>query len=540
MVGGGIAGLAAAWELVTGPGWEGASPPTVHVFEAGADVGGKLRSAEFAGRRVDLAADAFLARRPEATELCLEIGLGGDLVPVGASGASIWARGRLRAMPARLNLGVPTRWWPLARSGILGPTESLRVAKDVVLPHFASGVIIGDRSVGEIVSERLGRPVVDRLVDPLVGGIHAGGVDDLSAAATFPALIAAATQPGSLMHRLGRVGASASRSSPSAPPGPGGPAAGPSGPRPSATSPVPPATEPSAGPLFWSLTGTTASLVDGLVAALEARGVQIHTGTRVDAVDGSGSTGGRWSLALSRADGAQSNGSRADGSRADRARSDGAPSTVDGVVIAVPAPEAAVLLAPHAPVAAGMLSVIDYASVAVVTLSVPPGSIGGRLTGTGFLVPRTSVIDDHPALITGVTYLGRKWPHLARPDEELIRASVGRFGDERHQRLGDDELQASVVGELGTLLGLRGAPRETLVTRWENAFPQYRPGHLLRVAKIEEDVGRLVGVALAGAALRGVGIPACIGSGRTAARHVMASVGVNSGNSRGGAGQGPT
>jgi oxygen-dependent protoporphyrinogen oxidase len=526
VVGGGIAGLAAAWELMVGSERDGTPIPEVHVFEADDRLGGKLRSAAFAGREVDLAADAFLGRRPEATELCHEIGVADQLVPVGATGASIWARGRLRAMPDGLNLGVPTRWLPLARSGILGPLESLRVARDVALPHFATANVMGDRSVGEIVVERLGRPIVDRLVDPLVGGINAGSVDDLSAAATFPALIAAAHQPGSFMHRLGR-----------------------------ARSPQPITSGgPDGAPPFWSLAGTTASLADRLAAALEERGVRIHTGTRVDAIDGGrpgvvgrGPGRGRWSLVLAPEDGAaHDNGPPVNG-HADAALASGSAANgigslvVDGVVIAVPATEAAVLLAPYAPVAAGMLSVIDYASVAVVTLSLPANSFGVELSGTGFLVPRTSIIDDRPALVTGCTYLGRKWPHLARPDEELIRASVGRFGDERHQQLDDDELQASVRGELATILGLHNTPLATRVTRWEKAFPQYRPGHLLRVAKIEEDLAGLDGIALAGAALRGVGIPACIGSGRAAARRVLASVSAGTGAVGGhtGTGTGP-
>ena len=180
VVGAGIAGLAAAWELVVASDRAGTPAPIVRVLESGDRVGGKLRAAEFAGRTVDLAADAFLARRPEATELCGELGLSDQLVPVGASGASIWARGRLRSMPDGLNLGVPTRWWPLARSGILSPAESLAAARDVVIPHRRGNPVFGDRSVGEIVGERLGRPVVDRLVDPLIGGINAGDVDDLA------------------------------------------------------------------------------------------------------------------------------------------------------------------------------------------------------------------------------------------------------------------------------------------------------------------------------------------------------------------------
>ncbi len=116
IVGGGVAGLAAAWELVGGPDAPtGDDRPVVHVLEAGDRVGGRVRSTGFAGRTVDLAADGFLARRPEAVELCGEIGASDELVPVGATGAAILARGRLRPMPDGLALGVPTRWLPLAR-----------------------------------------------------------------------------------------------------------------------------------------------------------------------------------------------------------------------------------------------------------------------------------------------------------------------------------------------------------------------------------------------------------------------------------------
>jgi oxygen-dependent protoporphyrinogen oxidase len=495
VVGGGISGLAAAWELVAGAG--DVPRPEVHVFEAADRIGGKLQSAEFAGRTVDLAADAFLARRPEATELADELGITGSLVPVGASGASIWARGRLREMPGHLNLGVPTRWWPLARSGILSPMESLRPALDLITPHRRGGSAFGDRPVGDIVGQRLGRRVVERLVDPLVGGINAGGVDRLSAAATFPVLIAADHQPGSLMRSLGRaVSRAAAR------PGPG---AGP---------PVAPS------PVFWSLPEGTASLATTLADALRDRGVVIHTGSTVEAAEhrpGGMASSSEWCLSVARS-----------GPGTDRAgahlKARTAGHDVDALILATPAPEAAVLLAPIAPEAAGMLSAIGYASVSVVTLAVPPAAMGTSLRGTGFLVPRTSEVDGRPALVTGVTYLGRKWPHLARPGDELIRVSVGRFGDDRHAGLDDDELVASVLGELGGLVGLRERPLDARVTRWEHAFPQYEVGHLIRVGMVEQALAGLGTVAVAGAALRGVGIPACIGSGRTAARGVLAAV----------------
>ena len=195
----------------------------------------------------------------------------------------------------------------------------------------------------------------------------------------------------------------------------------------------------------------------------------------------------------------------------------------DAVILAAPAPATAVLLAAHAPVSAGLLSAIGYASVAVVTLAFPEGSVSGPLEGTGFLVPHRTMVGRNPALVTGCTYLSRKWPHLARPGDELIRASVGRFGDERHATMEDGRLVDAVVDELGVLLGLTSRPLEAQVTRWDAAFPQYDVGHLIRVARIEEELASLPGLAVAGAALRGVGIPACIGSGRAAARSVVAS-----------------
>lgn len=475
VVGGGIAGLSAAWELATADPADGVVPE-VHLVEAEPRLGGALSSAEFVGRTVDLAADAFVARRPEATELCRELGLGEELVAPGVAGASVWARGRLRPLPDGLTLGVPTRWWPLARSGILGPLESLRVARDLVQPHPGARAVVGDQSVGAIVAARLGRPVVERLVDPLVGGIHAGQVDDMSAAATFPALLAASLQPGSLMRQLARMGRRD---------------AAPAG-----------AERP---PVFWSLRSGTAGLVARLAAELDRRGVRLRPGVSLEALrraaPGNGAGPGAWLLDL----------------RAGRRETLAA----DGVVLALPCDVAAVQLAAHAPEAAGVLSTVEHAAVALLTLAFPAGAIRGSRTGTGFLVPRSSTVDGSRPLITAATYLDRKWPHLARPGDELIRVSVGRFGDERHRSLDDDRLLEAVLGELTHLLGVRQRPLDWRVTRFDHAFPQYRVGHLIRIARVEREVGSLGGLELAGAAFRGVGIPACIGGGRAAGGRVL-------------------
>ena len=280
VVGGGIAGLAAAWELVTGRDSPvGTDSPSVIILEADDRVGGKLQRTTFAGRTVDLAPDAFLARRPEATELCEELGITDELVPVGASGAAVFARGRLRTLPSGLNLGVPTRWWPLARAGILSWSQLAGVGRDLVRPRRPERVP-GDRAVGDIVAERLGRAVVERLVDPLVGGINAGGVDHLSAAATFPMLVTASQQPGSLMRNLRP--ASTSRAHATEAVESTGVASGPTG--------------VASGPVFWSLKEGTASLADRLVDRLSSWNVEVRTGTRVD---GLRQEGDQWHLALS-------------------------------------------------------------------------------------------------------------------------------------------------------------------------------------------------------------------------------------------------
>ncbi len=462
VIGGGISGLAAAWELTGGADGPTTSSPEVVLLESSDRVGGALRSETFAGRVIDVGPDGFLGRRAEAVSLSHEVGLGAALAPVGARGASVWARGRLRPLPDGLALGVPTRFWPAARSGILGARGTAGLARDALLPRPDLRGPIGDRSVGPLVARKLGQRVVDRLVDPLIGGIHAGSVDDMSAAAVDPPLLAAAQRRGGLMRALQEE------------------------------TPAPP--EDPAPPLFWAIDGGLQRLADALSHALTGRGVDIRRGAAAEQLD---RTIAGWSVATGQG-------------------------AVEGeaVVLALPAPAAAGLLRPHDEEAAALLGGIDYASVGLVTFALPPDALAAPLAGTGFLVPRRSPHADDPAgwAVTACTYLSEKWPHLAHPDHVLIRASVGRFGDDRLAGWSDDELTARVWDELTMLLGLSGGPLASVVVRFPGAFPQYRVHHLLRTAGIEAAVTRLGAVAVAGAAYRGVGIPACIASGRAAAR----------------------
>jgi oxygen-dependent protoporphyrinogen oxidase len=474
VVGGGIAGLAAAWELTGGDAGPGPQSPSVVLLEAAGRLGGKLATVELLGGPVDVGPDGFVGRRPEASQLCHEVGLGDDLVPIGTSGAAVWARGRRRPLPDGLFLGVPTRLLPVARSGILSARGTLRLAADLVVPRPDARGPLGDRAIGPLVARKLGRQVVDRLVDPLVGGIHAGGVTDASAAAVFPAVLAVAQRRASFMRSLGALAGEAPR----------------------------PADEPA----FWALRHGFGSLVDRLAERLEGRSVDLRLSQPVGAMERAGS---RWVLQTA-----------------------GGPIGADGVVVATPAGPLAALLGPHDPEAAAILRGLDYASVALVTLAFPESGLPDDLFGTGLLVPHgtrlarevaqaAGVGPEEPFLVTACTYLWAKWPHLGRPGVRLLRASVGRATDARARGMTDSNLVRRVLHELVALVGAAGEPLDALVTRWDDAFPQYRVHHLLRVSSVEAAVRRLGGVAVAGAAYHGVGVPACIGSGRAAAADVL-------------------
>ncbi|HEX3796491.1 MAG TPA: protoporphyrinogen oxidase [Acidimicrobiales bacterium] len=466
VIGGGISGLVAAWELSGGAVGPGSGTPEVTVLESSARLGGALASVDFAGRRVDVGPDGFLGRRPEALSLCRELGLDEALVPIGGRRAGVWARGKVRPLPDGLALGIPTRFWPAARSGILGLRGQFGLALDALAPRPDVRGPIGDRAIGPLVVRKLGRRVTERLVDPLIGGIHAGSVSDMSAAAIYPPLLAAAQRRGSLMRAL----------------------------RAEVPAPVPAG---EAEPLFWTLDGGMAALVDALTAALQSRGVTIALEQPAEQLS-RGVTG--WVVTAG-----------------------GVDRPTDRVILAVPAPTAAGLLAPIDDEATTLLGGIDYASVSLATFQVPVDQLATPLVGTGFLVPRSSPHPDDKAgwIVTACTYLSQKWPTLARDGEVLLRASLGRFGDDRTAGWSDADITARVWGELGLLMGVSGTPSASMLTRWPLAFPQYRVHHLVRTTGIESAIARLGGLAVAGAAYRGVGIPACIASGKAAAQAVL-------------------
>jgi len=239
VLGGGITGLATAWCLR-----QTAPDLAVALYEAGDRLGGKIRTASLAGVPVEEGPDTFLARVPWAVELCRRLGLEDDLVEPATSRAYVWARGALRPLPPGTVLGVPARLGPLARSGIVSPAGLARAAFDLALPRRSQGE---DPSVAVVVGGRFGREVVDRLVEPLIGGIHAGRADRLSLTAVAPQVAGAAASNRSLMVGLRRMA-----------PSPG-------------------------GPVFLAVRGGMGRLVDRLVERLD--GVEVRLRTPVSSLD---------------------------------------------------------------------------------------------------------------------------------------------------------------------------------------------------------------------------------------------------------------
>ena len=450
VVGGGIAGLAAALGVL-----DGLPTAEVTVLEGSDRLGGKLRLEPVAGHLVDVGAESLLAVRPEAVALAARVGAGDDVVAPSTTSAAVWSRGALRPLPRATLMGVPTD--PDSARGVLADDEVERLRAEQEWP---GGDLQEDVAVGKYVATRLGQAVVDRLVEPLLGGVYAGHASRLSLRATLPTLWERATRGETLLAGPGS--------------GPATPEGG--GPR----------------PAFAGLVGGVGRL-PGLVAdVLRSRGAALRTLAVVRRLE---QVGDGWRLVL---------GSAATPEVVD----------ADAVLLCVPPTPAGRLLSPHAPTAARVLGEVETASTAVVTLAVQRAGLG-TLPGSGFLVPPVE-----GRTIKASTFSGNKWAWTGdlSPDLVHLRASVGRAREEAVLQRADDELVEVSVAEVGEALGRR-LPRvvDAHVQRWGGGLPQYAVGHVDAVAAVRSEVARLPGLEVAGAAYDGVGVPAVIASATRAA-----------------------
>jgi protoporphyrinogen/coproporphyrinogen III oxidase len=458
VVGGGIAGLSAALAVL-----EDLPSAEVTVLEGSDRLGGKLRRERVGGHLVDVGAESVLAVRPEAVELVSRIGADAELVTPATTAASVWSRGALRPLPRATLMGVPSD--PESARGILTDPEVERLADEQPWP---GGALTEDVSVGNYVATRLGSAVVDRLVEPLLGGVYAGHARRLSLQATMPVLWARAIRGESLLSAP--TAAPASRTGGDAP-----------------QAPRPP---------FIGVAGGVGRLPELVAGEVARRGATMRTGALVRELQ---RTPTGWRLVL--------------GSAAD-------PEVVEAgaVLLCLPPAPAARLLAPHAGVAAETLAGVETASSAVVTLAVQRAGTQ-QLTGSGFLVPPVE-----GRTIKASTFSFRKWAWTDALSDDVVhlRASFGRAREEADLQRDDADLVAVAVAELGEAVG-RPLPAvlDAHVQRWGGGLPQYAVGHVDRVVAIRADVGRLPGLEVAGAVYDGVGIPAVIASATRAAASIV-------------------
>lgn len=442
VIGGGVAGLVAARDLA-------AAGRDVLLLEGATQIGGKLRSGEVAGLTVDVGAEAMLARRPEGVDLAAE--LGAELVHPTSAASAVWSRGVLRTMPRSL-MGVPFDLDQLAASGVLSAAGLARAR------HEVATEVDGDISVGDLVAARLGDELVDRLVEPLLGGVYAGHSRRLSAAAAVPQLLAMARR-GSLLEQAAAV----------------------------PTSPT---------PVFATLPGGMGRL-PGLLR--EGGGFEARTSATVRALRRTSGRSPRWALTVGPTT---------------------SPEVVEAetVVLATPSAPAGRLLADAVPAASAELAAIATASVAVVTLAFRAQDVPDALfERSGFLVPP---IEQRTIKASTFSFAKWAWVRELDPDVVVLRTSLGRHGEETTLQATDEGLVRVSLADLASLAGITARPVDTHVQRWGGGLPQYAVGHLDRVARIRAAVGQHPGLAVCGAAYDGVGIPAVIGSARRAVASV--------------------
>lgn len=463
VLGGGITGLSAAHRV-------GELDPTVEVvlLEAADRLGGVLDTTTTDGFLLEGSADNFITNVPSAVDLCRRVGLGGELLTTNDAErrAFVVHRGRLCAVPEGFTLMAPARLGPMIATPVLSMHGKLRLAAERFIPPRRD---VSDESLASFARRRLGREVFERLVQPLVGGIYTADPERLSVQAALPRFVEMERKYGSLIR-----GALAERR------GRSDDASGESGAR---------------YGLFAAPRRGMMSLVEAVAARLPERAVRLRT--RVDRLTRGPSN--EWQIEV-----------------IDDTAQRRETILADAVIVALPATQAARVLAPVDTELSHDLGQISSAGCAIVLAGYRREQIGRPLAGFGFVVPEVE-----GRRIIACSYASQKFPERAPEDCVLLRVFLGGACHPEVEGFDDAELKQIVADELSQLLGMHGAPVLSVVRRWSGAMPQYHVGHVERVARIFQRAASHAGLALAGNSYYGVGIPACIQSGEQAAERVL-------------------
>jgi len=480
IIGGGIAGLAAAYELERARA--AGAPVEYTLFESSDKLGGSLASEIVNGAVLERGPDSFLTEKPAAAELCRELGLAADLIPSNDAARKTWilVNNRLIPLPDGLMFLVPTKLIPTALSPLFSLSTKIRMGLELLHPPRPSSD--EDEAVATLVERHFGREAVDRLADPLLSGIYGGDATQLSARTVLPRLVEMESEYGSLTrgmlaaHRKMRAKAKDAAKKIGAVRNNGGS----NGHAKSSASPR---------PIFTSLRGGMQQLVDAIQARLNPEWVRV--GTPVSALE---KTAHGW-----------------------RVEAGGVSEAYDAVIVASQAWAAGVLLSPADAALGEDLSAIPYSSSITINLIYDESDLGPLPDGFGFLVPASE-----SRAMLACTFVHRKFLGRTPPGKAVLRAFLGGMKNEALLAEPDDALVEIVRRELQEILGIHSRPEHTQVTRWRRAMAQYAVGHQARAKRIAERVALLAGLKLAGNAYDGIGIPDCIRLGRAAAKELLA------------------
>lgn len=466
IIGGGITGLAAAHRLLE-LAREARTPSDVTLFEASDRTGGVVGTEQRDGYLVELGPDMFVTDKPWAVDLCRRLGLEGDLIPTDNTfrRSLVLRKGKPVPVPEGFMLLSPAKVWPVLTSPIFSPLGKLRMGCEYFLPRKTDD---GDESLASFVRRRFGREALDRLIQPLVGGIYTADPEKLSLRATLPRFLDMERDHRSLIRASKKAAAQ----------------------RDAAKS----AGSGARYGLFVSLRHGMQQFFKALTERITAAAT-IRQNTPVARIDPANDGG--WTLAVA----------------------DGKTERFDAVLCCVRAPQAAALVSGFDAALAEPLRKIEYASSAVVVSGHRLADIAHPLEAFGLVIPAIE-----KRKILAVSFTSRKFPGRAPDGRILLRTFVGGAMQPELIQLSDDELRNVVRSELADMLGVGGEQDFMDVVRYENAMPQYHVGHLDRVAKIEELTSAHSGLALAGNAYHGVGLPDCIHSGEQAAERVFARI----------------
>jgi len=431
----------------------------VVLLEATDRLGGVLETTHESGFLAEGGADNFITNRTSAIDLCRRVGIENELFNTyqARRRVDVVCRGRLEPIPEGFVVMAPTRLGAMLRSGILSWPGKMRMAAE----RFVRSRTPDDESLASFATRRFGREMYERLVQPLVGGIYTADPDKLSVRAAMPRFVEMEATYGSLirgakLERDSRTSDSGARYS-----------------------------------LFMAPRTGVSRLVEALAERLPPGTVRCNAPVeRIEKVDE-----GRWRVFLR--DPQQSS------------------IDADAVVVAVPACAAAALLASVDRDLAGSLERIEYAPCVIVSLGFRREQIGHPLNGFGFVVPNVE-----GRRILSASFSSMKYPERAPEGCELIRVFIGGACQAELTELDDATLRQIAIDELSDLLAVNGPPIFERITRWPRSMPQYHVGHLNLVDHVARRVASHRGLALAGNAYRGVGIPQCIESGEWAAEEI--------------------